>query len=236
MYKQYKQAVGYVRVSTQMQKEEGFSLEAQRAAILRYCTSNNLDFIKFYADEGLSGKNIEMRPSLKLLLEELKPKTLVIVISLSRLARNIDDARSIMKNIQAKGGYLKFLDIDVDTSTPMGEMCFSMMGAIAQFERDNTTDRISSTMNNMSREGTLIKKPRFGYRIERDGKNTNIVEDPQEQMVITKIRELIEEDKKITVTQICKILIADQITLRRSKKIYPSYIRKIITDNHLRSY
>ena len=63
-------AVGYVRVSTQNQAEEGESLNNQKEAISTYCQAYNLELMNIFADEGVSGSTIKERPALNKLLEE----------------------------------------------------------------------------------------------------------------------------------------------------------------------
>lgn len=226
-------AVGYVRVSTSMQVEEGHSLEAQQQSIFDYCRYHKLEFSKFYRDEGLSGGNMD-RPQLTLMLDELKPGNVVVVVSISRLSRSIKDTQQIIDTIKSKGASLSILDLNVDTNTATGELMVNMMATFAQFERKQTAERISTTMNNMSREGKLITKPRFGYKVIKDGKTSTVVEDPDEQLVIGTIRTILHNDPIATPSQIAKLLTAQGIKIRKSKTIRPDYIKKIIDSNNLR--
>ena len=88
-----KRVAGYIRVSTQMQVEEGFSIEAQKQKLLEYCKTHNLEPSRFYIDEGISGKSIEGRQALKRLLEDAKKGYFqeVITWKISRIARDVED-------------------------------------------------------------------------------------------------------------------------------------------------
>lgn len=226
-------AVGYVRVSTDMQVTEGHSIEAQQNQILDYCRYHKLEFFRFYKDEGKSGKNMA-RDDLNLMLEELQPGYVVVAISISRISRSIKDILSIVDIIKSKGASLTLLDLNVDTSTPSGDFMLNVMASVSQFERLQTSQRVSDTLNNMSREGKLIVKPRFGYKVIKDGKVSQVVEDPDEQAVITIIRNILQSDPKATATYVARMLSGQGIKIRKSKVIRPDYVRKIIEANNLR--
>ena len=233
-------AVGYVRVSTDIQVREGHSIDAQKRAIFEYCMYKKMDFKRFYKDEGISGKNTK-RAELIEMLDNLVPGTTVIVTSISRLSRDIGDTRNIIETIKNKGCSLTILDLNVDTSTAMGDFMMNVMASVSQFERKQTAERVSATLNNMSREGKLITKPRYGYKLikqcregEHGDKISKIVEDPEEQEVINKIRNMIISDPKITTAAIVRKLEGEGIKIRKAKKIYHDTVKKIIEANDLR--
>lgn len=97
-----KRVAGYIRVSTQMQAEEGFSIEAQKQKLLEYCKTYNLEPSRFYIDEGISGKSIEGRQALQRLLDDSKKGYFqeVITWKISRVARNVDDLLFFMAQSQ----------------------------------------------------------------------------------------------------------------------------------------
>ena len=228
-------AVGYVRVSTDIQAKEGHSIDAQKQAIFNYCTYKNLEFSRFYdRDAGKSGANMK-RDDLQLMLSELERGTVVIVVSISRLSRSIKDTQEIIETINNKGCSLVILDLDVDTTKPTGQLMLNVMSALSEFERKQTADRVSTTMNNMSREGKLITKPRFGYKVVKEGKISRVEEHPEEQLIIDKIRNYIREDPKITISAIARNLNSDNVTIRKAKCVYPHFVKKVIADNKLRT-
>jgi site-specific DNA recombinase len=116
-----------------------------------------LEFKRFYKDEGKSGKNTK-RPELTEMLEELEAGTTAIVTSISRLSRDIGDTRNIIETIKNKGGTLTILDLNIDTGTAMGDIMMNIATSFSQFERQQTSERISTVLDNMSREGKLITK------------------------------------------------------------------------------
>ena len=83
------QAVAYVRVSTPGQRDEGVSLDAQRAKITAWCEVMGYELVTTYADEGISGHSMDKRPGLQQAIDDACTRGGVLVVySLSRLARN----------------------------------------------------------------------------------------------------------------------------------------------------
>ena len=88
-------ATAYIRVSTAQQAEEGVSLEAQQARIAAYCMANGLELVNTFTDAGLSGKRADNRPGLQAALEAVcNDGGILVVYSLSRLARSVGDTSS----------------------------------------------------------------------------------------------------------------------------------------------
>ena len=94
-----KTAIGYIRVSTEQQANEGVSLDAQRAKIEAWCTHNGYELVQVYVDAGISGKSMDKRPGLQDALKSLKKGMALVSYSLSRLARSTKDAISIGETV-----------------------------------------------------------------------------------------------------------------------------------------
>jgi len=86
-------------------------------------------------------------------------------------------------------------------------------------------------MKDMKDRGVLRYKPRFGWRVE----NKQLIENPEEQMVIETIRQLIKDEPNISLSKTCRRLTSHEFSIRRSSKIYPITIKNIIEDNNLRA-
>ena len=136
----------YIRVSTVEQKLERQLLAYDKADLI-------------YSDK-VSGKDKE-RPQLKAMLQDLKENDVVVVKSLDRLSRSTMDLLSITKEIESKGATLKVLDKDIDTSTPIGKFFLTMLGAVAELERENINQRV--------REGVAIAKEQGKYKGRKKG-------------------------------------------------------------------
>lgn len=136
----------YVRVSTVEQKLERQLLAYDKADII-------------YSDK-VSGKDKE-RPQLKAMLHDLKENDVVVVKSLDRLSRSTMDLLEIAKEIESKKATLKVLDKDIDTSTPIGKFFLTIIGAVAELERENINQRV--------REGVAIAKEQGKYKGRKKG-------------------------------------------------------------------
>ena len=135
--------VAYVRVST-VEQNEARQIEALKA--------HNID--KWFS-EKVSGKN-KNRPELQRMLDYVREGDTVYVHDFSRLARNTKDLLEIVEGLSAKGVHLVSNKEGIDTSTANGKLILTMLGAIAEFERQNLLER--------QREGIEIAKRKGVYK------------------------------------------------------------------------
>lgn len=132
----------YARVSTQMQVEDGISLDAQERQ-LKYAAELAGYEVVMLREEGRSGKNIRNRPVLRQALEDLAEgkAAALYVTRLDRLARSTQDFLSIVDRSQKQGWRLALLDIGLDTATPQGRFVVTIMAAMAEMERGMISER-----------------------------------------------------------------------------------------------
>lgn len=126
----------YARVSTQMQVEDGISLDAQEKQ-LRYAAESQGYEVEMLREEGRSGKSIKGRPILKKALEDLdngKAQAL-FVTRLDRLARSTRDFLDIVDRSHKNEWRLALLDLGLDTATYQGRFVVTIMSAMAEMER-----------------------------------------------------------------------------------------------------
>ena len=90
-----KQAIGYIRVSTEKQANEGVSLEAQEAKIVSWCKANDYELVKVYVDAGISGKRMDTRKELLAALASLKKGMALVSYSLSESPRILRRLKSL---------------------------------------------------------------------------------------------------------------------------------------------
>lgn len=180
-------AYGYVRVSTTMQKEDGISLDTQTKRITDYCTFKQYELKKIYSDAGKSGGTME-RQALKDVINTLSKGNYLIVAELSRLSRNTKDALNILELVKSRGAYLVSLSPDIDFSSSIGEMMFTILLAFHQLERRQISERVSINMKNLSNQNLLRGKAPFGYKFI--SKETDMIPDEEQQKIIKKISDL----------------------------------------------
>ena len=136
--------VGYIRVSTVEQNT------ARQEVLMQ-----ELDVDKVYI-EKVSGKNVNDRLKLQEMLEFIREGAIVVVESISRLARNTKDLLEIVEKLKNKGVVFISKKENIDTDTPSGQFMLTIFGAVAQLERDYILQR--------QREGIAIAKQEGKYK------------------------------------------------------------------------
>ena len=182
-------ATGYVRVSTGKQADEGVSLEAQEARIRAWCQAQGHELAATEVDAGLSGGRADNRPALQAALAAVcAAKGVLVVYSLSRLARSTRDALDIAERLHDAGANLVSLSESIDTTTAMGRFFFTVLAALAALERDLISERTSMAMRHIAANGgyTGGEAP-YGWKRTTENVNRR---DADEQRVISMIRKL----------------------------------------------
>lgn len=152
-------AITYSRVSTTDQATSGLGLEAQRSTMATYCQHKGWATTAA-TDEGASGKTMN-RPGLMAALEALDrgDADVLVVATLDRLSRSIVDFVAIQERAAKRGWSFVLLDLDVDTTTPTGEMMATVMAAVAQLERKLIGQRTSKAMQAKKARGDRLGQP-----------------------------------------------------------------------------
>lgn len=157
----------YIRVSTDAQREEGYSIEAQKEMLTAYCVSKGIKNYEYYIDGGFSGSNIE-RPELKRLIKDVRSKKIncVLVYKLDRLSRSQKDTLFLIEDVFNPNN-VDFVSLNesMDTSTPLGRLMLGILSAFAQLERENIRERTSMGMKERVKNGYWMGggKIPFGY-------------------------------------------------------------------------
>jgi len=184
------QAVAYVRVSTPGQRDEGVSLDAQRAKLTAWCEVMSYELVHTYADEGLSGHSMDKRPGLQQAIDAACTRGCVLVVySLSRLARNTRETLELGERFARAGADIVSLSENIDTTSAAGKMVFRMLAVLAEFERDQISERTTMGMAYKREQGHRISRHvPYGMQLSADGQQL----EPQatEQAVIAVAKEL----------------------------------------------
>lgn len=178
----------YTRVSTDIQAEEGFSLDAQLHRLRSYCDSQGWTVYDVYTDEGLSAKDTD-RPQLQRMLSDIRQRKVdvVLVYRLDRLTRNVLDLHELLQEFEKYGVGFKSATEVFDTTTAMGRLFITIVAALAQWERENLGERVRMGQAQMVREGRYFGHTApYGYDLV-DGK---LYVNPIEANVIRTIFEL----------------------------------------------
>ena len=180
-------AVGYIRVSTTKQADEGVSLAVQELKIRQWASLNDADLLSVHHDDGVSGKTAARSGLQAALADARKTGAALVVYSLSRLSRSTRDTLSIADELDKAGCDLVVLHEKIDTTTPSGRMVFRMLAAINEFERDQVAERTKSAMAHIKAQGRRVGSIPHGYRL---GDGNALVSDEREQEIGRLVREL----------------------------------------------
>jgi len=184
-------AVGYARVSTTQQADEGVSLEAQQARISAYCVAQGLELVHVFTDAGLSGKRADNRPALQQALDAVcETGGILVIYSLSRLSRSVADTLQIAEQLRDAGAELASLSERIDTSSAGGRMIFTMLSAFSAFERELTAERTSAALQFKKLQGERTGTVPYGFSLAADG--VQLVPVPEQQQAIQLIQQLRE--------------------------------------------
>lgn len=178
-------AIGYVRVSTDGQATDGVSIETQAARIQAWADANGYELTAVHADAGMSGCRADNRPGLQAALAQASSGAALVVYSLSRLARSTKDAIAISERLGKQGADLVSLSERIDTTTAAGKMIFRMMAVLAEFERDQISERTAAALAHKRSKGERVGTVPYGFSVAEDG--ASLVPNAEEQAVITAV-------------------------------------------------
>jgi DNA invertase Pin-like site-specific DNA recombinase len=147
----------YARVST----SNGQNPETQLRELRDYCSRRNSDLPCEYVDVGISGSK-EKRPELDRLLLDAHHRRFdaVVVWRFDRFARSVSHLLRALENFRSLGIEFVSLSEQVDTSTPTGKMVFTVLGAVAELERNLIVERVKAGIRNAQAKGKKLGRPR----------------------------------------------------------------------------
>ena len=219
----------YVRVSTQEQAKEGYSIGEQVERLKMYAEAHNWNITKIYSDAGYSGANMN-RPALQDLIKDVKAKKIdkVIVYKLDRLSRSQKDTLNIIEDIfLANSCDFESMNERFDTSTSFGKAMIGILAVFAQLEREQIKERMSMGMEARCKEGKWhggAAVP-FGYSYDPEIGTLSI--NPYESVIVKELFTQFASGKKLR--QICKEFTDKGFTLR-SGKLEPRAARYIMAN------
>jgi DNA invertase Pin-like site-specific DNA recombinase len=184
---------GYLRVST-AEQAEGSSLAEQERRIQGVALMRGVLLDRLFVENGVTGSMaLENRPAGRELCESLRPNDTLIVAKLDRAFRNAADALTKADTWRRGGVQLIVADMGAEPVTGNGvaKMFFGMLALVAEFERERILERTNEGKRaKASRGGHIGGSAPFGYRVEGQGREARIVEEPGQQEAIQTIRRL----------------------------------------------
>ncbi len=240
---------GYCRVSTDMQGDNE-SIESQIKTIIAHCSWNSKDLCWIFVDDGLSGKNISDRPGIKAMLKEIENYSVdrynrmeVHCCYIHRLTRNKQDMNFLCDKLPRLGCELNCYDTGVNIRN--GSMILNFLASFSEDQRKTISKNVSNVMAQMSEDGKLISRPKYGYDyFPHETKKSNRTRfklkyqpNVREQANIQLIQDLYDEDNSLTANSIFNILDKDyketNYYKEDDKTWHISVIKRILEDYKL---
>ena len=178
----------YMRVSTEDQAREGFSLPEQKERLEAYCKFKGFVIKDYYTDAGISAKTGNYRPEFERLKEDIKSKKINTIIALKqdRITRSIFDWEELMRFLEENDAYLDCVNDDINTTNANGKMVSRILMSVSQQEIERTSERTKVGLAGAIKQGHIPHQAPLGYKHE----NKKLVIDHLTKDVIIRIFEL----------------------------------------------
>ena len=201
----------YIRVSTEDQAREGFSLGEQEEKLRQLCKYKGFGIFKVYKDAGISAKDMKNRPAFQTMLEDMKNGLInyIVAYKLDRVTRSVRDLEVLISTLEKYHCYLICDRDDVNTSTANGRFFVRMLTVLSQLEIEIVSERTKFGLNGAIKAGHIPGKCPLGYYRDKD-KTLKI--DNTTKDVVVRIFEMYLEGKSYqTIANI----------LNKEKVLYP---------------
>jgi len=222
----------YVRVSTDEQAQEGYSIRAQEEKLRDYARIKEWLVYKIYMDEGISGKNITERPAINEMIEDVKKGMVqnVLVFKIDRLTRSTADLITLIDLFNDYECAFNSLTESIDTYSATGRMFIKIIGIFAEFERENIAERIRLGFERKAKEGYSLNSNHnisYGYNKEKGQKIQTINE--KEAVIVKEIFDMFL-NKHMSYHKIAKAL-NDRNVPTKTNSVWQGVTIKCILEN-----
>lgn len=193
--------LGYLRVSTEKQVDEGMSLAVQKEKIAAFVQvyADELELAGFEEDAGESGKSLD-RPGLTRALDRLASGEVqaLIVMKLDRLTRSVRDLGTLIERHFREGRDFLSVSEKIDTQSAAGRLILNVLVSVAQWEREAISERTAASMQHKikNNEYTGGQAP-YGWRRKGTKDNWYIVPNEGEQKILAEVKRLRNEGKTL---------------------------------------
>ncbi len=217
----------YIRVSTENQAREGFSLGEQEEKLRQLCKYKGFEIFKVYKDAGISAKDMKNRPAFQTMLEDMKNGLInyIVAYKLDRVTRSVRDLEVLISTLEKYHCYLICDRDDVNISTANGRFFVRMLTVLSQLEIEIVSERTKFGLNGAIKAGHIPGKCPLGYYRDKDKtlKNDNSTKD-----VVVRIFEMYLEGKSYQT--IVNILNKEKVLYPEVKHWIDSSINRIINN------
>jgi len=221
----------YIRVSTEEQAKDGFSIRAQEEKLRSYAIAKDWHIFNVYADEGISGKDIDGRPAVRQLIADVTDKKInnVLIYKIDRLTRSTKNLIELVELFNKNNCAFNSLSESIDTGSATGRMFLKIMGIFAEFERENLAERVKLGLERKAKEGFTISTylPSFGYSKGTGVKIQQI--EPNEAAIVRRIFNMYLHDD-YSFSKIAKTLNAEVIKSKKGKRWSDRTVKQLLTN------
>ena len=158
----------YMRVSTEDQAREGFSLPEQKERLEAYCKFKGYEIIDYYQDAGISAKTGNHRPEFERLKNDIKAKKIntIVALKLDRITRSIYDWENLMTFLDENDAYLDCVNDEINTTSANGKMISRLLMSVSQNEIERTSERTKIGLAGAIKNGHIPHIAPLGYKRE----------------------------------------------------------------------
>ena len=174
----------YIRVSTEDQAREGFSLGEQKEKLLQLCKFKEYEVFKIYEDAGISAKDIKNRPAFQEMLADMKKGKInyIVAYKLDRVTRSVRDLEELIAVLEKHNTYLVCDRDDVNTSTANGRFFVRMLTVLSQLKIEIVSERTKFGLDGAIKSGHLPGKIPLGYK--KDINKKTVIDETTKDIVI----------------------------------------------------
>ena len=178
----------YMRVSTEDQAREGFSLPEQKERLESFCKFKGYEIIDYYEDAGISAKTGNYRPEFERLKNDINTKKVntIVALKLDRITRSIYDWENLMTFLDENNAYLDCVNDEINTTSANGKMISRLLMSVSQNEIERTSERTKIGMAGAIKQGHIPHVAPLGYKHE----NKKLVIDYTTKDIVIRIFDL----------------------------------------------
>ena len=202
----------YIRVSTEDQAREGFSLPEQESRLRAMCEYKGYEVYDVYEERGISAKTGNYRPEFERLLQDVRDKNVntIVVLKLDRLTRSVADWEKILTFLEENNAYLDCANDEINTTNANGKMISRILTSVSQQEIERTSERTKIGLVGAAKQGHLSGRPPIGYKKIANDKGIHI--DELQANVVKRIFSLYLDG--LAVNSICKLFNSENVLNR----------------------
>ena len=174
----------YIRVSTEDQVREGFSLGEQEEKLKQLCEYKDYKVYKVYKDAGISAKNMSGRPAFQQMLEDMRAEKInyIVAYKLDRVTRSVRDLEVLISELEEHHCYLICDRDDVNTSSANGRFFVRMLTVLSQLEIEIVSERTKFGLTGAIKSGHIPGTCPLGYK--RDTSKKMVIDETTKDIVI----------------------------------------------------